>query len=251
MLPRVDRKKGHFLFVVNLGDQQLPGHDVEVWDIATRKQVASYSVPSQIAEYHPEEVTCSPDGIHVTVTYYKFVALLRFCPQKSSLTLLRCYELDEVDQAEAQLHYEMESVVCLTRFSSRGDRLAIAYLQAVIGNDTQISAAVINDVVTSIACPATQQNTLPLCAENEINRFYIPIEYEWDNVSLHGSQLTADPLQLLIPPNRIADSGVVLTGIDQGGSGGAVALTLEGFFDSHISGCVLHTSQEPAHCFSA
>lgn len=250
VLPRVDRKRGSFLFVVNLGDQLSPGHDIEVWDIATRKKLACYSVPSQIAEYHPEEVTCSPDGIHVTVTYYKFVALFRFSSRKRSLTLLRGYELDEVDQAEAQLHHEMESVVCLTRFSPRGDRLAIAFLQAVIGNQTQISAAVINDAVSSLACPArTQQITLPLCPENDINRFYVPIEYDWDTLSLHGAQLIAEPLQLLIPPNRISDAGVVLTGIDRGA--GAAALALDGFFDSQISGfspdaCTMVEARESA-----
>lgn len=41
---------------------------------------------------------------------------------------------------------------------------------------------------------------------------------------------------LLVPPNRISDRGFVLTSIDRGG--GAVGLTLEGFFDSQISGYV-------------
>lgn len=186
VLPRVDRKSGNFLFVVNLGDQLLPGQAVEVWDLQMRKQVASYRVPSKIAEYHPEEVTSSPDGSHVTVTYYKLVALLRFCPQNQSLSLLRCYELDEVDQVEAQLHHELESVVCLTRFSAGGDRLAIAYLQAVIGNQTQISAAVINDSVHTIV---PSEEALPLCPENTINRFYLPIEYDWDTLSLTGTQV--------------------------------------------------------------
>lgn len=235
VLPRLDRKNGLLLFIINLGNQILPGHAVEVWDIATKKQITSYSVPSQIAEYTPDEMTCSRDGIHVTVTYYKFVALLRFCSHKRSITLVRGYELDEVDQEESQLRNEMESVVTLSRFSPSGDRLAIAQLQALIGNQKRISVAVVDEHVPSIACPAqTHQNPLPLCPESGVNRFYVPIEYGWETLSLLGAQLIANPLQLLIPPSRISDAGVVLTGIEH--EGGAVALNLDGFFESHISG---------------
>jgi hypothetical protein len=242
VLPRVDGKRGELLYVINIESAPAHGHALEVYDIATGVRRARCAVPAQLAQWTPEEVISSPDGQHVLVSYYKFVALFRYDETEFSLEPVRGYELDQVDRDEEQLGEELESVVSVCRFSPSGERVVIAQLQAVLDEDTRVHVTVVNDRVAAAArgplgSGAVAQGGVPkleLCAADAVTRFLILAQYSWDALSLHGVQLNSAPPQLIIPPNRIADAGIVLADIVTPAP--RIARTLDSVFDSQIVG---------------
>lgn len=232
LLARVDRKSAGRLFAVRRIPPGAEQHALEVWSLRSGKLEAALELPDQVCI--PEELLCSPDGAHVALTYYKYISLLRFDATASSITLLRGFDLEDVD-APHPLDPEaepLESYVSVARFSPDGRRIALAHLHGIlesVDSNRRVQVTAANESLQRCggdgAGPAGEG--LPV-------RFELPTAYDGQTLSLCGVQVNPAPMQILIPPNRIADDGFVIGEVEPGG--GRVEKTLRGFFQSQVLG---------------
>lgn len=256
-MPRIDRQTGHLLFIAKrlaVGTGQY-NHCFEVWSLESAKVEASFYLPRPFRNLELEDSLCSPDGEHVCLSFYKFILLLRYNRVSKQVTMVRGYDLGNDDHLKHSLeeNEDFEAEMSTVRFSGDGRYLSIAYFHAPLDFDGAISILVARvDIHETLRDKREEQKESPFDASlgeddtfpiirpqnARLSSFKFPADYNWDLLILHGAQVNPQPLQILIPPNRISDAGFVIGNFkeDGGGENGTVLKVIKGFFEHQILG---------------
>lgn len=256
-MPRIDRQTGKLLFIAKRleDDAGQYNHRFEVWNLESAKIEASFYLPHHFRNLVLEESLCSPDGEHACLSFYKFILLLRYNRDSKQVTMVRGYDLGNDDSlgSSPEENEHFEAVLSTLRFSRDGRYLSMAYFHAFLDFDGAISMLVARaDIHETFRDKRQVQRDSPFHAylgeddtvpiirppDARISNFKVPADYNWDLLNLHGAQVNPQPLQILIPPNRISDAGFVIGNFkeDGGGEDASVLKVINGFFEHQILG---------------
>jgi hypothetical protein len=229
--PRVTDK---LLFVVNCNSG---GHNIEAWDLRKGDIQASLKLPPPLCHSDVEDVVVARHLGHIAIVAFRTILLLQYQPGQRTFRSRGLHHLGNENAwlDDAALDRERDDAdALLARFSSDSEQLNIAHIYHNVESSQYLRCDAYCAVLDQLPISESSiENNLSQVRKRQIELPFGQAMYENKEISLHGIQMNASPFQLLIPPHRIADIGLV---VDCSLEGGRVLDKIAGFHEYQVLG---------------